>query len=124
MIRVMSLLWDRTNACSTFRAVVRPLGSDALVRLLGHPLAAQQALGALLDVLAERAKGPFASSRDVLAWAESNGVSFPEGRSSARGRPERRWGRWSLQAQGEARWRELLALDRYYIPEVRVVDDP
>jgi hypothetical protein len=51
-------------------------GSDGIVRLLQHPLAAGEAQRALLGALARPTRRTFHSTWDFLDWAKSNGVDF------------------------------------------------
>jgi hypothetical protein len=61
--------------------------SDLLTRLQ-HPLAAESAQRALLDVLGHRTRRTFRNTWHFLNWAQSNGVDLlPPARTAVRGRP-------------------------------------
>ncbi|HEY7314992.1 MAG TPA: serine/threonine-protein kinase [Gemmataceae bacterium] len=65
-----------SQALQALQAVSEPLATSDIVKLLQHPLAAEDAQRALLDVLGHRTRRTFRNTWHFLDWAHSNGVDF------------------------------------------------
>jgi hypothetical protein len=84
LIDKMSRTTDESNLAllaRALRALGAPRGTEGIIRILQHPMAAGAVQRALLNELGQPTKRTFHSTWHFIDWAASNGVDFlPEQR--------------------------------------------